>query len=258
MTTKYKLTIAIDDVNPSPKYRILGTPVEAWLRDLYSTFGCKFTLFIPSCYHGQWPISEHRTWINELVGCGMFELAAHGHYHQTSNPQKYGECEFLELQQRDEIQTRLHLIWEEWNKCLHWEDIPVGWRNPGWLCSPMSAEIIASKFRRTGSPKNITKHPLQRVALVSYGRKIVDYVALHYEHNHNLTWNGCKTFFGHDGIQVNNINVHNTDMFMFTSHIAGNHNHNVWSRENYEQFKLSLEFLFGNFDLEPKFLKECI
>jgi hypothetical protein len=47
-------------------------------------------------------------------------------------------------------------------------------------------------------------------------------------------------------------------MFMFTSHIAGNHNHNVWSRENYEQFKLSLEFLFGNFDLEPKFLKECL
>lgn len=231
MTTKYKLTIAIDDVNPSPKYRILGTPVEAWLRDLYLTFGCKFTLFIPSCYHGQWPISEHRTWVNELVDCGMFELAAHGHYHQTSNPLKYGECEFLELDNDELIHNRLWLdLDNEWAKCGFDLDT-LGWRNPGWLCSDKSKIYLERTFK---------------------------YVALHYEHNHNLTWNGCKTFFGHDGIQVNNINVHNTDMFMFTSHIAGNHNHNVWSRENYEQFKLSLEFLFGNFDLEPKFLKECL
>lgn len=226
-TGKYKLTIAIDDVNPSPKYRILGTPAEAWLRDLYLTFGCKFTLFIPSCYHGQWPISEHRTWVNELVDCGMFELAAHGHYHQTSNPLKYGECEWLELGSY-EAKERMLQLENEWATCNY---MPIGWRNPGWLINPSNVNIIGNSF---------------------------EYVALHYEHNNNLTWNGCKTFFGHDGIQVNNINVHNTDMFMFTSHIAGNHNHNVWSRENYEQFKLSLEFLFGNFDLEPKFLKECI
>lgn len=84
-----------------------------------------------------------------------------------------------------------------------------------------------------------------------------NYVAIHYEHNRNLQWN-CKTFFGHDGIQQENISIHNEDMIMFQSHIAGKHNHNVWNEQNYEQLRMSLDHLFSTYDVTPKLLKECL
>lgn len=55
-----KLTISCDDINPHPKYRLLGTPVEKWFRQLNDEFGVKFTLFVPSNYHHQFPLSEHK------------------------------------------------------------------------------------------------------------------------------------------------------------------------------------------------------
>ncbi|NDB86341.1 MAG: hypothetical protein EB127_27135 [Alphaproteobacteria bacterium] len=68
----------------------------------------------------------------------------------------------------------------------------------------------------------------------------------------------CKTFFGHDGIQQENIAIHNENMIMFQSHIAGIHNHNVWNQHNYEQLHLSLTHLFESQEVTPKTLKECI
>lgn len=228
-SSELKINIAIDDVNPSPQYRILGTPVEKWLQTLHEQFGCKFTLFIPSNYHRKWSISQHKGWINELYDDPKFELAAHGHYHQCVNP-AFGECEFFELVDEKLALYRLENCLSEWTDCYI---EPVGWRNPGWLCSRESKLVIDNHF---------------------------DYVALHYEHNHSLEWYYSKTFFGHDNINAENISIHNGDMIMFQSHIAGNHNLNVWNRHNFEQLQLSLSHLVEdtNNTYNFKFLKECL
>ena len=48
--------------------------------------------------------------------------------------------------------------------------------------------------------------------------------------------------FGHDGINETNISTHQGKI-MFQSHIAGSWNDNVWNESNYEQLRLSLNFL---------------
>lgn len=225
-----KLNIAIDDVNPTKSYRLLGEPAEKWLQTLHDEFGVKFNLFIPSNYHNLAPLSKHKEWVRELASIDWLELCAHGHYHQTTNPQKYGECEFLELNNDEDIKNRLWLdLDKEWTECGFYLE-NMGWRNPGWLCSEKSKIYLERTFK---------------------------YAAIHYEHNNGLQWN-CRTFFGHDGIQQEHISIHNNDMIMFQSHIAGNHNLNVWNEQNFEQLRLSLEHLFSIYQIQPVLLKECL
>ena len=219
------LTIAIDDVNPLKDWRILGDITEKYLFDLNKKFGAKFTLFIPSNYHNEAPISEHKEWINELNSSGIFELAAHGHFHQTVNPDRFGECEFYELAGDEIIEHRIHLMFEEWDKV---GIKPKGWRNPGWLCSWRASELLSKHF---------------------------DWVALHYEHNRGLIWNGCKEIFGSDGIHKNDITLH-SERVMLHSHIFGDWNDNVWNEDNYKQANLSLEFLCKYHDIEFKTMSE--
>ncbi len=226
-----RLNIAVDDVNPKKGYRLLGEPAEGWMRQLNEEFGCRFTLFIPSCYHKLYPLSQNKEWVTELASINWLELAAHGHYHMTSDPQRLGECEFAELRNGNDINDRLILELErEWIESIGVELHELGWRSPGWLCSEMSKNYIERYFK---------------------------YAAIHYEHNHGMTWK-CKTFFGHDGIQQENISIHNKDIIMYQSHIAGNHNHNVWNQHNYEQLHLSLTHLFEQYEVTPKLLKECL
>jgi len=146
------LTIAIDDVNPLKGWRIFGDQTEKYLFDLNKTFGVKFTLFIPTNYHNEAPISKDKNWIEELKDSSIFELAAHGHYHQTNNPERFGEMEFAELNNEDSIKDRIKLMLEEWNKV---EVKPKGWRNPGWICHPLAKKQLEDNF---------------------------EYAALHYEH----------------------------------------------------------------------------
>jgi len=223
-----KLTLSVDDVNPLKGYRILGDKTETWFKKLNEDYGVKFTLFCPSNYHNQVPISQHKEWIQELNSISWVELASHGHYHMTSDPQRFGECEWAEITDEKPATQRLEMMLHEWNCC---DITPVGFRFPGWLSSKESKLVIDNYF---------------------------DYVAIHYEHNLNMKWYYAKTFFGHDGIQQENISVHNGDMIMFQSHIAGKHNHNVWNEQNYEQLRLSLDYLFETFEIEPKTLKECL
>lgn len=237
-----KITISCDDTHPSPQYRVLGTPVEKWMSSLNEEFGVKFTHFCPSNFHKQWPISSHKSWVNEMADCPFFELSAHGHFHQTSNPMKYGEMEFAELDY-DAAYSRLELSLNEWENC---GIIPIGFRPPGWVISPDARDAI----------EGIDYSPTKHERIYDF-EKWFKYVAVHYEHNNNLQWK-CRTFFGHDGIQQENISIHNTDMIMFQSHVAGKHNHNVWNQQNYEQLRLSLTHLFENYQIEPKFLKECL
>lgn len=230
---KLILTISVDDCCPKKGYRILGEPAEKWFRQLNEEFGCCFTLFCPANFHGQYPISKHLAWARELNNIDFCEIAFHGTLHQTPNVSKYGECEFAYLTDEVEISQRLHDMYYEWNQA---DIYPVGFRTPGWVLSDTSKNVI-ERF--------------------NYAKQKIEYVAVHYEHNRNLQWN-CKTFFGHDGIQQENISVHNENMIMFQSHIAGKHNHNVWNEENYNQLRTSLTYLFENYDIEPKLLHECL
>ena len=103
---------------------------------------------------------------------------------------------------------------EEWEKV---DFKPVGWRNPGWLAHPIVIKELGKHFK---------------------------YAAVHYEHNHNIQWD-CKMIFGADGIHETDIKLHNGNV-MFQSHIAGEWNDNVWNEVNYNQLRLSLDYLKKN------------
>lgn len=224
--TELRLTIAIDDVNPKKGYRILGDQTEGWLRQLNEQFGCRFTLFIPANYHGQYPLTKHKEWVKELNSIEWIEFAAHGYLHQCNDSRQYGECEMFEPNYFST--SNIDKMLGEWYETTG--VYPIGWRSPGWLINEENKRLI---------------------------ERIFEYVAIHYEHNRGMQWD-CKTFYGHDGIQQENISIHNDDMIMFQSHIYGNHNHNVWNEHNYEQLRLSLSHLFENYTITPKLLKECL
>jgi hypothetical protein len=219
------LTVAIDDIHPEAGWGLEGDECMQYLDLLNKEFGTKFTLFIPSNYHGSFPLSSHKKWIDWLKGLGYFELAAHGHFHETSNRQQWGECEFAEISSIAECTERVGMMLSEWNQVNH---TPIGWRNPGWLAQPNCVKVLGKHFK---------------------------YAAVHYEHNRNLQWD-CKMLFGHDGIHETDISFHNGNCLMFQSHIAGNWNDNIWNKDNYEQFRESLKFIHSNYTVQNKFLSE--
>jgi peptidoglycan/xylan/chitin deacetylase (PgdA/CDA1 family) len=236
MKDKLIAAISIDDVCPKEEFRILGDTTEKWLRLLNEKYGAKFTCFVPSNYHNQFPLSQHKEWAQELASIDWIELAAHGHLHMTSDPKQFGECEFFELQSEKDVLARLRRMFDEWNAIDY---LPVGWKSPGWLTSQNTASLIPTQ---------------------------IDYASVHNEHSSNVRWgrSDFKIFKGHDGIHQTDISIHNVSekypmgMIMFTSHIAGDWNDNVWNEKNFEQLKLSLEYLTSNYDCEFKTLKECV
>ena len=218
-----KLTIAIDDVNPKKDWRIFGDKTESWLRDLHETYGVKYNLFIPTNHHGEAPISKHKGWVNELVSSGMFELSAHGHFHQTSDKSRFGEMEFVDMTELQCIE-RIKMMMGEWSSV---EYRPFGWRNPGWVCQPYCVPHLSKEF---------------------------EWAALHYEHNHNNKWD-CKMIYGYDGINETDIKLHAGNI-MFQSHIFGSWNRNEWTEENYQQLKMSLDYIFTNMEVTPCTISE--
>jgi len=85
---KKNVTISIDDLHPEKGWGCYGDKSVAYLKNLWEEFGCKFTLFIPSNYHGEYPLSEHKDWVNYWLEQEWVELAAHGHYHQCQRTDK--------------------------------------------------------------------------------------------------------------------------------------------------------------------------
>lgn len=219
------ITISIDDIHPEPGWGLEGDNCMNYLEELNNEFNAKFTLFIPSNYHHRYPLSEHKDWVEWLKSKDYFELAAHGHFHECKRTD-IGECEFFELDTKEKAVERISLMMSEWREVNH---VPVGWRNPGWLAHPAAVEELGKSFK---------------------------YAAVHYQHNHNIKWS-CKMLYGHDGINETNISLHNNNMVMFQSHIAGGWNDNVWNEKNYEQVKLSLRYLLEH---KPQFktLSECL
>ena len=53
------LTVAIDDIHPEKGWGLPGDECMYYLDELHKEFGTKFTLFIPSNYHNQYPMSEY-------------------------------------------------------------------------------------------------------------------------------------------------------------------------------------------------------
>jgi hypothetical protein len=220
------LTVAIDDIHPEKGWGLPGDECMYYLDELNKEFGTKFTLFIPSNYHNQYPISQFKDWIDWLISLGYFELAAHGHYHQTTNKEHFGEMEFAELQDSSKIAERISLMQKEWEAV---NVIPKVWRNPGWICSKQSHEQL---------------------------KQIFEVVAIHYDHNMGLYWDTCKTVYGHDGIHETDIKLHNGNCLMFQSHIAGDWNKNVWNKDNFDQFHSSLTYLHDTYSITNKFISE--
>jgi len=219
------VTVSIDDVNPVSGWGREGDIQMSYLEELNREFGVKFTLFIPSNWHNEAPISKHKDWIDWLKSKSYLELAAHGHFHQCET-QGIGQCEFLELNTEKKAKDRIISMLNEWKSVNH---TPVGWRNPGWLGHPIATYELGKHFK---------------------------YSAVHYRHNRNDKWQ-CKTFFGADGINEVNINLHNGNMIMFQSHIAGDWNDNIWNEDNYNQMRVSLNYL-SSMNIKFKTLKECL
>ena len=221
---KKNVTISIDDLHPEKGWGCYGDKSVAYLKNLWEEFGCKFTLFIPSNYHGEYPLSEHKDWVNYWLEQEWVELAAHGHYHQCQRTD-IGECEFFELDTEEKAQQRIGECLTEWGKV---GVKPNGWRNPGWLAHPNAVKELGKYFK---------------------------YAAIHSEHNNGIPWD-CKTFTGHDGInETDSIKIYG-DTFMFQSHIAGDWNDNCWTEENYLNFRNVIEYLLSQYELSFKTLKE--
>ena len=139
---KVNVTISIDDLHPEEGWGCYGDKSVAYLKNLWEEFGCKFTLFVPSNYHGKYPLSEHKDWVNYWLEQEWVELAAHGHFHQCER-QDIGECEFFELDTEEKALQRI-------NDCLlEWDKVglkPKGWRNPGWLAHSDSIKVLGKYF----------------------------------------------------------------------------------------------------------------
>jgi hypothetical protein len=192
-------------------------------------FGCKFVQFIPSNYHGKYPLSKHKKWIDYWKSLKWIELAAHGHYHDCRKGGP-GECEMTEHD--------YHSACKRLDECLaEWDKVnikPKGWRMPGWLGSQGSFDAVADKF---------------------------DYMAIHEFHNNGmLIKNNIKVFQGADGIHKDdcNVNIWNDNTIMFQSHINGPTNDNNWNQENYKNFRDILIFFKENYKIKFKLLKELL
>ena len=224
MTDEYKITISVDDLHPEKGWGIEGDESMTYLETLNKDFGAKFTLFIPSNYHRQFPLSNHKDWIKWLLSKPYFELCAHGHYHMCEH-KNIGEQEFLELDYAN-AKNRLRLLFEEWRNVEH---TPVGFKMPGWGCNQESANAVSEIF---------------------------SYVAAHERINQNIHFK-TKVFYGQDGIHLNeSINVKENNIIMFQSHISGNWNDNVWNNKNFYNIYQILEFIKINYKTSFITLKE--
>ena len=169
------VVICIDDTHPEKGWGLPDDECTSYLHKLNKEFNCKFVQFIPSNYHGKYPLSKHQEWVDYWNNLDWIELAAHGHYHdcRIGGP---GECEMTE---HDYNSATNRLI-----ECLNeWEKVgvkPLGWRMPGWLATQGSFDAVSEKF---------------------------NYVAIHESHNDNISIKNIKTFKGADGIHLDDFNL---------------------------------------------------
>ena len=222
------IVICIDDTHPEKGWGLPEDECVSYLHKLNKEFGCKFVQFIPSNYHGKFPLSEYKSWVEYWDKLNWVELAAHGHFHDCRKGGP-GECEMTEHTYNSAI-IRLEDCLKEWDEV---NVKPLGWRMPGWLATQGSFDAVAEHF---------------------------NYVAVHESHNNNISFSDIKVFRGADGIQNSDcdVNIWDNNTIMFQSHIAGLYNDNNWSKDNYENFRNVLLFLKENYTLNFRLLKELL
>ena len=223
-----RICVAVDDLHPESGWGCEGDLSVELLEEIYNEFGVKYTLFVPSNYHNNYPLSNYPDWVDFWKSKKWVELASHGHFHQCITD-GIGEQEFLELDYENAHQRIIQIL-IEWGKCNY---KPLGFRMPGWGCNQESANMVSETF---------------------------NYVAAHDIINRNISFE-TKVFYGCDGIdKKDSLNVWSHgkgELIMFQSHIAGDWNDNIWSEENYENFRNILIYLKDNYDnLEFKCMKE--
>ena len=208
------VVVAIDDVHPEKEWGVEGDVQIQYLENLHHNYGVKFNLFIPSNYHGKYPITKE--FVDFWKQYDWIEMSNHGHYHACKT-ENLGEMEFYELSYglaMERIQESLNL----WEKCGY---KPNGFRAPGWGVNQQSADAISGNF---------------------------EWVAGHSEINQGIKW-GCNFFEGCDGInEPDSLSLYG-NTFMFQSHINGTHNQNVWNEENFLHFEQVLEYLLSQYKL---------
>ena len=219
----YKINISIDDVNPKKMYRIIGEPTEKYLSQLHNEFGVKISLFIPANHHGDARLSENKEWINELKSLPYIEFGAHGYYHNTSDQNIWGECEFAEQNSPSQISELVYQIKQEWWQC---DLTPKIWKSPGWLTSRNSANILGESF---------------------------DIAVIHPTHNNNLLW-PCRTINVTDYFPPNQFPGMGANLFIF-SHIHGRHD-NAWNENFFNYCRNLIGQLSNGVKLEHSFIKD--
>jgi hypothetical protein len=213
---KNNVVIAIDDIHPEKDWGIEGDVQVEYLKSLNEKYGCKFNLFIPSNYHGKYPLTKE--FVDFWKQYDWIEMSNHGHYHACKN-EGVGEMEFYELttgEANQRIQESLSL----WEECGY---KPHGFRAPGWGLTQDTANVVSSYFQ---------------------------WIAGHEEINKDIVWpSDTKFFIGCDGInEPNSLSLYG-NTFMFQSHINGVHNDNVWTEENYLHFEQVIDYLLSQYEL---------
>lgn len=225
---KLNITISIDDIHPEIGWGCDGDKCVEYLRELNKEFGCKFVLFIPSNYHGMYPLSKNKDWVNYWRQYDWVEMAAHGHFHDRKiiDP-NCRECEFIELDYENS-EKRIMSCLNEWYLADY---RPIGWRMPGWLSTQDGFSVVQGAFK---------------------------YVAIHENLNDGIKLSNIKIFKGavsissKDSITFTENNIH------FQSHINGLYNSNNWNEINYLNFKNILLFLKESYSLNFKLFKEFL
>jgi hypothetical protein len=218
---KVNIVIAIDDLHPEKNYGLENDQSTKYLQELNEDYGCKFNLFIPSNWHGQFPVSEHKDWFKFWNDKDWIEISAHGHFHERSifDP-GFKACEFLELED-ESAEHRLNQCLEEWAK-LDYK--PKGWRMPGWAATQSSFDFVFKNF---------------------------EYAAMHENINADIQVpEDFKTFAFSSSITNQTqlyIRQDNEENYIyFQSHIYGIDNQNNWDEKNFEHFKNTLNVLQEN------------
>lgn len=218
-----KVVISIDDVHPERGWGLENDKQIQYLNLLNKEFGCKFTLFIPSNYHKQFPLSQYKDWVSFWREKDWIELAAHGHFHLGKND----ECEFNYFDKEEQVKKRIDLCLEEWNKINY---IPMGWKYPGWIATKTSHKVI---------------------------NKVFEYISIHQSLIKEFDWD-IKVIAGCDGINADDyINEYN-NTYLFQSHINGHSNKNNWNALNYVNFRRILTLLKSKHSLKFLTMSELI
>lgn len=225
-----KVVIAIDDLHPEEGWGMPNDECTKYIQLLNEEFGCKFVLFTPSNYHGLYPLSKHKSWVDFWNNKDWIELAAHGHLHSRPlfSHNFFPESEFMDLNYLEAV-SRIKESLNEWHSVgVH----PSGWRMCGWNATQGSFNAAEENF---------------------------EYLAIHEVINKDIHFRlGKKRFSNNTCITAKQVSLINNEFIYFQSHISGASNKNIFNQVNYNFFRNTLLDLHKTCNLQFKTFKELL